>query len=325
VLLDIPVLPPQPAPPGNFFERKLEKIEKEMDRAHERLQRNILEQTVRFDNFFGNVRTESQRRTEYLLRLRSFVRAEQRENLRLGESVLAHIVLPRISERLRLTIAGESEPPSFAPSLPEDPGNPGFDRTTQTTKLVNTELRYGLYQTPATDIFLGAGIRVTFPPEVFARSRYQYTHRFSDVALASFGETLFVKNGVGLGETTEVALERQLDQKDVLRWANSGTLSQETVGLEWGSELALLHEISSKSAVTLMAGVYGNTSFDDALSNYRLLSRYRRNFLRPWLFYELEPQISWPRQADGTFPAKLAITFLLEVVLQGTQRTSPTD
>ena len=312
-----PAEPANPPSGGTTLEKNLGKIEKEMDRAHERLERNILEQAIRLDNFFGKVRTDDQRQTEYLLRLRSSVRMEQRENLRFGESILAHMVLSKLSERLRLTISGESEPAPFASRLPEDPGNPGFDRTSQTARLVNTELRYGLLQTPTTDIFLGAGFKVTFPPEAFLRSRYQYTHHFSDITLVRFAETFFLNNNVGLGETTEVALERLLDQKTLVRWANTATASQRAEGVEWGSELSWIHELSSKSAITLMAGVYGNTTFDDVMSNYRLLARYRRNFLRSWLFYELEPQISWPRDADGKFPHKLALTLLLEVVLEG--------
>ena len=53
------------------------------------------------------------------------------------------------------------------------------------------------------------------------------------------------------------------------------------------------------------------------ITNYRLLTRYRRNFLRSWLFYELVPEISWPRKGDDVFPTNYAMTFVLEVVFKG--------
>src|SRR6185369_8956966 len=104
----------------------------------------------------------------------------------------------------------------------------------------------------------------------------------------------------------------------LLRWSNTGTASQEIKGLEWGTDLSLIHELSSLSAITVAGSIFGSTSLDNVISNYRILARYRRNFLRSWLFYELEPEISWPRSGNGAFPARIAVTFLLEVVFRGT-------
>lgn len=123
-----------------------------------------------------------------------------------------------------------------------------------------------------------------------------------------------------MGETTEIDLERLLDRKTLLRWANAGTVSYEIKGMEWGSELSLIRELSHRSAVTLTGGVYGHSYIDGVVDNYRVFSCYRRNFLRSWLFYELEPEISWPRSADGSFSTNLALTFRLEVMFQGKEK-----
>jgi hypothetical protein len=293
-----------------------------MDETHERFQRNILKQIVRLDDFFGNVKTESRRETAYEFRLRNAIRIENDGNFKLGPAIRAHVVLSKISERLRLTISGDNEPEPPTPTLPEDPGNPGFDRTSGNTRLVNTELRYGLIKTPSLDLFLGAGVRLVLPPQVFVRSRLQYTYRLSDVSLLRVGETLFVRNPDGPGETTELDLERFLDPKTLLRWASAGTASYGIRGVEWGSELSMIHELSSLSAITWMGGMYGNTSFDDVVSIFRLLTRYRRNFMRSWLFYEVEPELFWPRREDGKFPTHFAFTLRLEVVFQGTASRS---
>jgi len=105
--------------------------------------------------------------------------------------------------------------------------------------------------------------------------------------------------------------------KTLLRWATTATASYKIKGVEWGSELSLIHELSPKSAVTVMAGVYGDTKVDDGINNYRLLTRYRRNFLKSWLFYELEPELFWLREGDGDFPTNLAFSLRLEVVFEG--------
>ena len=305
-------------------QRKPGVLGKTADDAHAGIQQSILDQAIRLDNFFGKTNPENRRQVAYLLRFRSGPRIEQGGNLNFSTDVRFDIGLPKLDERLHLMIFGGKEPDPSTPKLPEDPGNPGFDRTFQSRgRIVNAELRYSLIRSTSAELFLGAGIGVGLPPNLFARSRFQYSRRLSDVTLFRFAETVFIKTSAVAGETTEIGLERSLDPKTILRWSTVGTVSEEIGALEWGSELALLHELSSRSATTVAAGIYGNTGLDDWITNYRIYATYRRNFLRDWLFYELEPQISWPRQSDGRFPPIFAFTARLEVVFQGRAKTLP--
>jgi len=321
-----PTAEPAPAPPptstvpvpaDTALEPKGSKIEKLLDKTHGSIQQSILKQVVRFDDFFGNIQTENQRETKYEIRLRNAIQLDNRGNFQYSPKIRANIVLSKIDERLRLAISGEDEQKPLTPTLPDDPGNPGFDRTSGNFRLVNTELRYRLIPSPSQDLLLGAGVELANRPQVFARSRFQYTHNLSDISLFRFGETLFVKTPDGPGATTEIALERLLDQKTLLRWDSTGTVISGLRGVEWGSELSLIHTLSSLSAINVIGGAYGNTSFDGVINAYRLLARYRRNFLRSWLFYELEPELFWPRRADGSFPTNFIFTFRLEVVFKG--------
>jgi len=295
----------------------LETFTKTMDETHDRLEQNILKQAIRFDNSFGSVRTAHLRQTSYELNLLNSLRIERGGKLEFGTSIRAKFVLSRISDRLHLFIAGDNEPGPAKPSLPSDPGRPGFDRTTPTARIVNTEFRYWLLRTPTTELFLGAGFRLRLPFEAFVRSRFQYTHNLSDISLIRFAETFFVKNTDLLGETTEITYERLLAKNMLLRWANLGTASQEIQGLEWGTELSLIRELSPKSSITLTGGIYGHSTSNALVENFRILTRYRRNFLRSWLFYELEPEISWPRGSDGKYSPTLAVIGRIEVAFRG--------
>ena len=62
-----------------------------------------------------------------------------------------------------------------------------------------------------------------------------------------------------------------------------------------------------------------NTQFKTS-PNHRLESsilrvRYRRNFLRKWLFYEVDPQLAFRNDED--FDPKAGITFQVDVVFGG--------
>jgi hypothetical protein len=296
------------------FQQTMDDIGKSIADAHDQIEQNILDNVKRFDNFLGDVATETQRKPSYEIRLRSGLRLVEGENLKPEVTFRANIALPKTSKRLSLYISGEDQADSLSPALPEDPGNPGFDRTIRpSARIVNTEFRYSLFETVNHHLFLGAGVRVALPPEPFARSRYQFTHNFSKIFLIRIAETLFAKNDAGLGETTEVTLERLLGKDTLIRLANSATLSQEFHGLEWGSELSWIRALSTKSVITLTGGIYGNTAPSTIATNYRLLARYRRNIFKEWLFYELEPEIIWPRDTDGAEAHRLALTFRLEI------------
>jgi len=307
-----------PQEPG-FFDVWGKKIET----THESIERYILEKTVKMDDFFGTENAPREKPTRYQLRWRNSLRVEHDGSVKFGPSVRLNLALSKINDRFRLLIAGEDEPEPATQSLPRDPGSPGFDRTTPNTHFVNTELRYDLIRTPALKLFLGAGVRVKLPFEAFARSRLDYLHTFNDTTLVRFGETIFVKNSDLLGETTEITLEKLLDRGTILRWSNAGTASQEIRGLEWGSELSLLRELSPRSAVTLTGGAYGNTSSNSFGHNYRLLALYRQNFLRSWLFYELEPELFWQRDKRNPDTPTFAFTFRLEIVFSGSSLGRP--
>jgi hypothetical protein len=289
-----------------------------MDETHAKIERNILEQTIRLDNYVGNVRTQNLSPLTYEIRWRQALRIEHEfSQFSYSPSLWAKFTLSKISERLHLVIAGVGGAETDVQSLPRDPGNPGFDRTSPTTHFVNTELRYELVQKPLFHMFLGAGFQIKLPLEAFARSRLEYTKPLSNVFLIRLAETFFVKNTDLLGETTEVTLDRALNPETIIRWASSGTASEEIFGIEWASELSLIRQLSNRGAINLTGGIYGNTYFTGMIQNYRLFARYRRNFYRSWLFYELEPEVSWPRNADGSYTATFAVTLRLEIVFKG--------
>jgi hypothetical protein len=303
----------QPAPESTY----LDALGETVDETHASIQQSILQQAVRLDDFFGTEKTENLRRTSYELRLRNSLRVEKGWDARYGMGVRAKFTLSKISERLRFVIVGDDQPGQPTQTLPQDPGYPGLDRTTPTAHFANTELRYEFIQKPAMNMFLGVGARLALPFEAFVRGRFQFTHHLSDVSLLHVGETIFVKNTDFLGETTEISLDRLLGKDTLLRWSSTGTASEEIRGVEWGSELSLTRELSRRNAVTLTGGAYGNTRSAGFAQNYRILARYRQNFLRNWLYYELEPEVSWPRHNDDRYPANVAVTFRLEVVFQG--------
>jgi len=90
------------------------------------------------------------------------------------------------------------------------------------------------------------------------------------------------------------------------------THSKNTSGLNWGTDLSFLHQISPKSAIKYSIGEYGITRPHVAVENYEVTIRFRRSFYREWIFYELEPGVSWLRNRNWDSVESFIIRFELQ-------------
>lgn len=268
-----------------------------LDRTHDYLARNaICEPVVWFDSFFGDERFEEESLPTSFVRWRNDFRWDERDGFEYRTQLLSSIHLPKATRKLRLIITGESDE-NITEIIPEELGEIGGAGRDEDNRL-DVGLRYTVIEKPKSSFNLQASVRFDFPLEPFARARYRYTHPLSDRSLARLTQTLFWEREDGFGETTRLDLERLLDERTLLRWANAATFSESTDGVEWGSNLGWFRQFDLKTAVNVDVGAEGETRPDYEVTNYRITARYRRNFYRPWLFYELVPEVYWPLDED---------------------------
>ena len=57
-------------------------------------------------------------------------------------------------------------------------------------------------------------------------------------------ETVFWQNSEGFGTTTRTYLDRAISDTLLLRWANLGKYTEETIGLEWYTQLTLFQSLN---------------------------------------------------------------------------------
>jgi len=131
--------------------------------------------------------------------------------------------------------------------------------------------------------------------------------------LLRFTEYAFWIDNEGFKETSRLDLEYAISAATLLRFSNSATYVENRVGVDWVSELSLYRQLSPKDAISLDISAWMPTRPEAQWNNFRVGSRYRRNFFRSWLFYEIEPEISWPRNEFRDRTSVSAITFLVEV------------
>jgi hypothetical protein len=205
--------------------------------------------------------------------------------------------LPQWDERLS-AFAGRVGEDDYISDVEDD-----FDAlpTRQFGHLEDESVLLGLgYSNPkrtGNDFDASAGVRVDTPLDPYVRTRYEIVRNFAENYVFSARETLFWQNSEGLGTTTRLILDRALSERFLLRWANLGTYTQETVGLEWYSQMTLFQSVGDRTGLAWQAQVEGATDNEVPLTRTAVRLIMRRQFKHPeWLFLELRGGVAWPRE-----------------------------
>lgn len=286
------------------------------DQGHEYLSQKFCEPAAWFDKFFSNERSDEELSAGSFIRWRNEFYLSKKEGPTLRSQLSAKIELPKLSKRLHLLLFREDEDDTVS-MLTDNPKSTFNNNSSDAVninqrKQLNLGLRYNFSKGFLSHFSLSGGIRAGTPLKPFVKGRYRYTKPFTEKSLARFTETVYWKNTDGFGETTRFDLEHQLTPASLLRWSNHVTISEQSRGADLGSEWSFLHQLNERQAISFNLGAFGYTqpsTFDNVVIN----SRFRHNFYRSWLFYEVEPAVSWPKDESGKRDPLLSIILRFEV------------
>jgi hypothetical protein len=141
------------------------------------------------------------------------------------------------------------------------------------------------------------GVKVRAPPEPYVKASYRRAWDVSARTLISAIPLVYWRYNEGIGATLGVSVDQLLTRRMMLRWSNSGNISQdnEVEGVEWVSRLSLFQQLSNRRALTHGLLLHGETKSEVPIRNYGYEFRYRQRILRKWLFLELLSSVTWPQ------------------------------
>jgi hypothetical protein len=270
-----------------------------LDRAHSSIEEDFSGTLRWFDRFFRDVDDERVEYSESSLQIVNDFRWDEADHFTYRLRVRARIRLPSLKGKWQLLISGENRGDPN-PTRPEDPGNPGQD-VLATDGRASTEIAYNLYEERNTILFLGAGVRIRTDPSVFSRVRFLHARELAYSVIARLTVTPYWDSRDGFGETNELDFWRPISEETLLRLNNFTAVRESENGWFLGSELTVEHRLSVTSGIAAGGSIVWRTRPAAVVDNYRVFARYRRNFLRTWLFMELEPDINWRwQEEDGS-------------------------
>lgn len=261
--------------------------------------------TVRwFDDWLGHADLDKRASTS----LRAIVETDvdDKGQLTTAFRLRAKIALPRISKRLSLVFEDEAQEAGSLRSIP----------TVNESALA---LRWLVVNLQRLRIETDAGLRSG--PDLFVRGRFA-----SSVAISP-NDQLRVSQSLRYGAKEKIRAINTLDYNHALE--NDSVFSlyhqldyqQENAdaGVFWSRGAVLSQALSERSSAAFGAGQEGVTESLQERSRFLWL-RYRQQFSREWLFYEIEPRLTQTRERDWATLASL--TLRLEVHF-GHQRREP--
>ena len=277
-----------------------------LDDTHEYVSTSADDFANWIDHFFGSPRDDIETANS-TLRLTLENDWEESEGSDSNVRLRGKVHLPRLNERLSLLFTDEDgETTKEEEALNELTNRPESTRVS---------LQYTAKEKQRYRIDYRLGLRSSLKARASVRYRYQLpvnektTHRLT--------ETLYFIDGEGFGSRTRYELDYLLKEEKLLRWSNSARFAEDTDGVEWTTQLTLGKRRGEKSAISGYTWLRGETRPEDLTTSYGVGLRYRRNFHRPWLFYELEPAYAWKRDEiaadrEGVFLFSVRLEILLE-------------
>lgn len=257
-----------------------------IDQQHCVFSGRTLATAVWFDDLFGDWHDN-----EAALMLRTITEATMVEGEGTGFRfrLRASAALPNASKRLRLVVTDDSD---------ADESVAGQDVRSQldsTRDQVSAALRWIPLQRAGIQSDFDIGVRGLGPPDLFVRARLRKNWSVSQDSVLRFGETLRYGTESHGRAITQLDYEYAVGSSALARLSSAYEYQQDERdrGFIWAHGISMSHVLSAYRSLGYGFTVNGFTQPNWHDDNYGPWVLFRSNWLRPWLFYELEPRATW--------------------------------
>lgn len=270
---------PQQTPPAT---------ESWLDNWHSNFSDSMDYTAQRLDEFFAladsdeheNARAEGRVRFGWEPRTRDLAAQDFRFRVR--------VKLPALKDRVDLMLSDdESYDRQDSIRAARDAVNENRDSTT-------LSLRYQEEQDSPISHRIGAGRR----GQLFAKSQYESDYHFTDVLKMDYDAELYYYTRDELGAELGLDFTYLLADEKYLRFNNRYYYRDRFEDWFWRHEVQYLRPLTQESAILYTFVTKGLTKPNHHLNEVYTSARWRTNYLRSWLYFELEPFVIWLRKED---------------------------
>lgn len=265
------------------------------DAAHGRISAGVLATGRWIDSFFADPRVENEvGKTRVKLRFSLF--AEEEATTEYDVQANVRLDLPVLEGKLHLLLAGDPEEDDDFQAITGREG--AAPQLAAADDRVSASLRYFLVRTLYQNLSLRAGVRLRGgTPALFLEPRYRHLVDL-DPWLFRFTQRFVGFTNGTVGARTTLDLERELRAPLFFRTTADGSWFSDEEGYFYSLGFFLYQPLSPRTVLVYSWANSFQTRPTDRLEEVVLSVRFRQQIWREWLFYEIDPQLSFPHEDD---------------------------
>ncbi|MBE0596912.1 MAG: hypothetical protein IH614_06570 [Desulfuromonadales bacterium] len=266
-----------------------------IDRTHERISRTVVGPARWLDAFFADERVEEEA-SDTRLRFRLSTLTTEEDALQVKVRPRLHLDLPLLSERLHLLVTGDSDDADLSTTHLGEFRHSPAERTEERSSL---SLRYFLSAKARRNISLRAGVRLSSGvPYLFFEPRYRQTFRLEEPWILRLTQRFIAESDGDLEARTRLDLERPLSPSLFFRTTAQGSWYNDEPGYFYYLNLTLYQPLSRNRVLQYGWSNALATRPTHVLEEIQLRITYRQRLWRDWLYGEVAPFLSFPREHD---------------------------
>lgn len=229
-----------------------------------------------FDDFFSNDRVFDDGVPGTYVRWRNDFSYDEEDKFEFKMGINASLVLPGFKNKLRLTFSNDDDEDlrDIVPGNGEDTSN-------------SLGLQLDLFKNLRTKFNVSVNLR----PRI--RFRYRVEYPVDEQLRLRFTQEVQRQSGTASAKTIFDAEHSFLDWL-IFRSSTQLEISEEFDGYDWSQSFLLFQRVNKKASLSYETSINGISHPRFMDTNYRLGVRYKQNFHRRWLFYEVVPEVTWP-------------------------------
>jgi hypothetical protein len=261
------------------------------------------------DSFFADPDYVKEANRTYL-RFRYEIFKEERASFTYKPAVDFRLVLPEFEKKTHLVFSADPAVPPSGAAAPVRTAAERFGTSAQST--VTTALQYIFHQDAQTSFLVRTGLQFSnLRPVILFAPRYRVLMPIDDWAFRFTQEVLWKSKGSWQTDT-QFDFERPLPYELFFRTTIDGVAAAQEEGYAYSLGFSLRQPLTPTHALDYEWINSYKTKPVGALTEIAFRIRYRHSYLRDWLFFELAPQVRFPR--DSNFDSTAGILFKVEVL-----------
>lgn len=222
---------------------------------------------------------------------------------KLDFSARANLRLPVTEGRLHLLI--ETDPEKNINAQPT-PGSTVIKDNVVVPKSVAVAARYATAEENIWHFNTDIGIKFPIPPKPFVRSRASYAVPLGNWRLNA-DQTVYWFNTLGAGETSQLDLDRIISPPLLFRSSSIVTWLNDKQNFDMRQDLSVYHTLNDRTALLYQASAFGISNPQYQMTDFVVLVLYRYRMHQQWLFFDLSPQLHFPRNRQYHYSPALSM------------------